>query len=142
MNHNLWVISYLQENIDGPTTYASSCMEYFDLGNRENGTFMIRPNVKLHSFEVQCEFTESQGQVSTERVVWPNETDGNRTVLQKPNKGITIIKTKNLNDINTFPNASARRCTEPNCFTQSIEYHASNEQIEVRMIFANETINY
>ena len=66
---------------------------------------------------------------------------GNRTVLQKPNKGITIIKTKNLNGVNTFPNASARRCTEPNCFTQSIEYHASNEQIKVRMVFANETIN-
>ena len=66
--------------------------------------------------------------------------DGNKTVLQRPAKGITIIKTKNLNGVNTFPNASARRCTEPNCFTQSIEYHASNEQIEVRMIFANATI--
>ena len=50
-------------------------MEYFDLGNRENGTFMIRPNVKLHSFEVQCEFTESQGQVSTERIVLGNKKD-------------------------------------------------------------------
>ena len=53
-------------------------MEYFDLGNRENGTFMIRPNVKLHSFEVQCYFTESQGQVSTERVVRGNKADGRR----------------------------------------------------------------
>ena len=50
-------------------------MEYFDLGNRENGTFMIRPNVKLHSFEVVCEFTESQGQVSTERVLRRNKTE-------------------------------------------------------------------
>ena len=75
MNHISRLISYLQENIDGPTTYASSCMEYFDLGNRENGTFMIRPNVKLHSFEVECEFTESQGQVSTERVVLGNKKD-------------------------------------------------------------------
>ena len=83
-------------------------MEYFDLGNRENGTYMIRPNVELHSFEVRCEFTNSQG--------------------------LTILRTKNSNDQNTFPNASANRCTDPNCFSKSIEYYGSNEQIEVGMV--------
>ena len=36
-----------QENLNGTFTYASSCDEYFQQGNRSNGSFLIRPNQAL-----------------------------------------------------------------------------------------------
>ena len=39
----------LQENLNGTFTYASSCDEYFQQGNRLNGSFLIRPNPVLGS---------------------------------------------------------------------------------------------
>ena len=39
----------LQENLNGTFTYASSCDEYFQQGNRSNGSFLIRPNPVLGS---------------------------------------------------------------------------------------------
>ena len=36
-----------QENLNGTFTYASSCDEYFQQGNKSNGSFLIRPNQAL-----------------------------------------------------------------------------------------------
>ena len=60
-----------QENIVGATTYASSCMEYFKQGDRTNGSYTIRPDVELHSFEVTCEFTEKSGFTIIKPENWP-----------------------------------------------------------------------
>ena len=38
-----------QENLNGTFTYASSCDEYFQQGNRSNGSFLIRSNPVLGS---------------------------------------------------------------------------------------------
>ena len=95
-----------QENIVGATTYASSCREYFKQGDRTNGSYTIRPDVELHSFEVICEFTE--------------------------NSGYTIIKPENWPKNGfTFPEKSESRCTGPNCYQKKIEYGASKDQIKV-----------
>ena len=122
MAHNLWLIywrlNYIQcrhrktnknfkENINGTHTFAASCQEYFDLGNRINGSFKIRPNPELHAFEVECEFNESQG--------------------------LTILRPMEWNQNGfTFPETEDQRCSEANCFTHSFEYSASNQQIEVK----------
>ena len=96
-----------QENINGTYTYAASCQEYFDLGNRENGKFKIRPNATLHAFEVECEFDE--------------------------NGGSTVMKPKQWNEDGfIFPPTEDKRCSEANCFAHSFEYFASDEQIQVR----------
>ena len=82
-------------------------MEYFKQGDRTNGSYTIRPDVELHSFEVICEFTE--------------------------NSGYTIIKPENWPKNGfTFPEKSESRCTDPNCYHKKIEYGASKNQIKVR----------
>ena len=35
---------FIQENINGTFTYASTCDEYYHRGNKLNGSFLIRPN--------------------------------------------------------------------------------------------------
>ena len=95
----------VQENLNGTFTYASSCDEYFQQGNRSNGSFLIRPSPTLHAFEVECIFTESEG----------------RTVLKSEDwteKGFI------------FPKNEEERCTDPNCFSHSFSYSASNDQLE------------
>lgn len=96
-----------KENVNGTHTFAASCQEYFDLGNRVNGSFKIRPDAEYHAFDVECEFNEIQG----------------ITVL-KPNQW--------LQDGYTFPPTEDQRCSEANCFTHNFEYSASNDQIKVR----------
>ena len=57
--------------MNGTNTYAASCQEYFDLGNRVGGTFKIRPNINVQPFEVECEFNglthvgETLGEIRT-----------------------------------------------------------------------------
>ena len=81
-------------------------MEYFKQGDRRNGSYTIRPDVELHSFEVICEFTK--------------------------NAGYTIIKPENWpRNGFTFPEKSESRCTDPNCYHKKIEYGASKDQIKV-----------
>ena len=45
--HLISIKKFSQENLNGTFTYASSCDEYFQQGNRSNGTFLIRPNPAL-----------------------------------------------------------------------------------------------
>ena len=81
-------------------------MEYYKQGDRTNGSYTIRPNVDLHSFEVICEFTD--------------------------NAGFTVIKPENWPKNGfTFPEKTESRCTEPNCYQKKIQYGASDEQIKV-----------
>ena len=81
-------------------------MEYFKQGDRTNGSYTIRPDVDLHSFEVICEFTQ--------------------------NGGYTIIKPENWpeNGFN-FPEKTESRCTDPECYQKKIEYGATTNQIKV-----------
>lgn len=87
-----------QENINGKQTFAASCQEYFDLGNRINGKFKIRPYIELHAFEVECEFNESGGKTIMKPIQWNEE-------------GFV------------FPSADDKRCSEANCFTHDFEVH-------------------
>ena len=87
-------------------------MEYFQQGDRKNGSYMIRPDLELHSFEVICEFTE--------------------------NAGFTVIKPIDWSKNGyTFPEKSESRCTYPNCFNKKIEYGASKGQIKVSNFLLN-----
>ena len=70
----------------------ASCQEYYDNGERKNGTFRIRPNIKMPSFEVNCIFT--------------NEF------------AVTEIDPLNSSDEMIFPRNESQRCSTPNCFTQ------------------------
>ena len=56
--------------MNGTYTFAASCQEYFDLGNRANGKFKIRPNIELHAFEVECEFNENGGETVLRPKTW------------------------------------------------------------------------
>ena len=98
---------YFQENINGTHTFAASCQEYFDLGNRVSGSFKIRPDPEYHAFDVDCEFNE----------------DGSITVL-KPNQWNP--------EGYIFPPTEDKRCSDANCFTHKFEYSASNDQIKVK----------
>ena len=81
-------------------------MEYFKQGDRTNGSYTIRPDVDLHSFEVICEFTQSGG--------------------------YTIIKPENWPENGfTFPEKTENRCTDPECYQKKIEYGATTDQIKV-----------
>ena len=92
--------------MNGTSTFLASCQQYFENGERKNGTFRIRPSIAIPSFEVNCVF-------------------GIETV-------ITEIKPLHFagNDL-VFPKNSSERCIEPNCFAKSIEYDPSLDQIEV-----------
>ena len=106
-----------KESVNGTHTYAASCQEYFELGNRSNGTFKIRPNIEFHAFEVECNFNERGG--------------------------ATIMKPKQWNEEGfIFPLAENRRCSEANCFTHNFEYSASDDQIQVRSLRFNMTYLY
>ena len=100
-----WLNVKIKENINGTNTFAASCQEYFELGNRNNGTFMIRPNPDLHAFSVECGFTE--------------------------NGGVTLLKPKEwTQDGFLFPPNESQRCVDVNCFSHKFEYLASNDQIQ------------
>ena len=92
--------------MNGTSTFLASCQQYFDNGERNNGTFRIRPNVTLPSFEVHCAF-------------------GNELA-------VTEIKPLNLPENGlVFPKNESVRCYEPNCFTEAVKYSPSLDQIEV-----------
>ena len=55
------MLKHFKENLNGTTTYPSTCQEYFDRGTRTNGTFKIRPNLALNSYHVECIFSETEG---------------------------------------------------------------------------------
>ena len=95
--------------MNGTSTFAATCMEYFSLGNRRNGTYKIRPSLEHHSFEVQCEFTSDEG--------------------------LTVLKpTTWRKDGFTYPPTEEKRCFESECFEHSFEYKPSLQQIEVQML--------
>ena len=103
----------------------ASCQEYYDNGERKNGTFRIRPNIKMPSFEVNCIFTNKFA--------------------------VTEIDPLISSDEMIFPRNESQRCSTPNCFTQKgfqiggsklvpqafespqkqFQYSASMDQIEV-----------
>ena len=98
--------SFFKENLNGSETFASSCMEYFDMGNRQNGLYKIRPSLTFHAFKVECLFTETEG--------------------------ITIIKALDwTNDGFKYPKQDEQRCLEPYCFNHSINYGIDIKQFEV-----------
>ena len=70
----------------------ASCQEYYDNGERKNGTFRIKPSTKMPSFEVDCIFS--------------NEF------------AVTEINPLNSADEIVFPRNESQRCSTPNCFTQ------------------------
>ena len=62
----------------------------------------------MHAFDVECEFNENQG--------------------------FTVLKPEQWNEKGfTFPPTEDQRCSEPNCFTHTFEYSASDLQIEVKV---------
>ena len=94
--------------MNGLHKYAASCQQYYDLGERINGTFMVQPNPALKAFIVECEFSD----------------------IQEHSK--TILKPVNWTEEGfTFPENEDQRCSEANCFTHEFEYSASAMQIEV-----------
>ena len=127
---------FFQENLNGTFTYASSCDEYFQQGDRSNGSFLIRPNpglgskfkynlecfpalnlkifipfFELHAFEVECEFTEFGGR--------------------------TVIKSVDWNENGfIFPKSEEERCTDPDCFSHIFKYPVSKDQFQVCFIFS------
>ena len=91
--------------MNGTSTFLASCHEYFVNGERNNGTFRIRPNISIPSFEVNCLF----GNESAFTEIPP---------VNLPKNGLV------------FPKNESEMCPEPNCFTQSVQYHPSLDQIE------------
>ena len=93
--------------MNGTATFPASCAEYFDRGTRFNGTYKIRPSLQLHSFYVECEFTEDTG--------------------------ITVIRQNDWKSAGyKYPENDSQRCLNADCFTKTIEYGVSLDQIEVR----------
>ena len=100
-------LEFTGDHLFSSLSFPASCQEYFDLGNRVNGSFKIRPDPEYHSFDVQCEFNENQG--------------------------ITVLKPSQWTQGGyTFPPTEGQRCSEANCYTHNFEYSASNDQIKVR----------
>ena len=86
----------------------ASCQQYFENGERNNGTFRIRPDISLPSFEVNCVFGNDSGVTEIVPLDWPE---------------IGLV----------FPKNESVRCYEPNCFTKSVQYDPSLAQIEVNL---------
>ena len=63
------------------------------------------PCVELHAFNVECEFTESEGRTVLKSEDWKEEGY-------------------------IFPKSQEERCSEANCFNHSFQYSASNDQIK------------
>ena len=59
----------------------------------------------MHAFQVECTFTESEGE--------------------------TVLKWEDWNDEGfIFPKSEQVRCKDPNCFTHTYQYSASNDQLD------------
>ena len=67
---------------------------------------ILIPFPELHAFDVECEFTETEGRTVIRPVDW------------------------NENGF-IFPNTEEERCTDPNCFSHNFNYLPSNDQIKV-----------
>ena len=105
-----------KENLNGTATFPATCQEYYERGTSTNGTYKIRPSLELHSFYVECEFTDDLG--------------------------ITLLRPRDWkSDGFTYPANDSDRCHTPDCFTKSIDYGITVEQIQVfivkRMIVDN-----
>ena len=98
--------------MNGTLTFLASCQQYFENGERNNGTFRIRPDISLPSFEVNCGFWNESAVTEIQPMNWPKN-------------GLV------------FPKNESVRCSEPNCFTQSVQYNPSLDQIEVTVAFFN-----
>ena len=97
--------------MNGTNTYAASCQEYFDLGNRVGGTFKIRPSIHVQPFTVECEFHDGQG--------------------------FTLIKSKDWKaEGYIFPPNEDYRCEHSNCFMHKLDYETTHSQIEVLKIIS------
>ena len=95
--------------MNGTATFPASCQEYFERGTKTNGSYKIRPSLELHSFFVECEFDES---------------------------GITLIRpTDWKSEGYTYPSNESQECHTYDCYTKSIDYGISLEQIEVHFTF-------
>jgi len=84
----------------------SSCQEYLEIGNPEDGEFLIQPSRDLAPFNVQCQFG--------------NETAN--TIIEKTHSekaGFTSMPGMEYG------------CPTPGCFSDKITYEATMEQIEV-----------
>ena len=92
MKNYLNVTYWIEDKLNGTTTFMASCQEYYDNGERNNGTFRIRPSIKMPSFEVNCIFTKDFA--------------------------VTEINPLNSADEIIFPRNESQRCSTPNCFTQ------------------------
>ena len=92
--------------MNGTSTFLASCQQYFDNGERTNGTFRIRPDISLPSFGVNCRFGNDSAVTEIQPLDWPEN-------------GLI------------FPKNESVRCYEPNCFTQAVQYIPSINQIQV-----------
>ena len=96
----------IKENLNGTATFPASCQEYFERGTRTNGTYKIRPSLELHSFNVECEFIET---------------------------GITLLRPKDWKSEGyIYPSNDSQRCHTRNCYTKSLDYGVSIDQIQVQ----------
>ena len=98
-----------KDNLNGTSTFLASCQQYYDNGERNNGTFRIRPNIALPSFEVYCAFDNTSVFTEIEPLNWPEN-------------GLI------------FPKNESVRCYEPNCFTEEVRYEPTIDQIKVNTV--------
>ena len=101
--------------MNGSATYPATCQEYFDRGTRNNGTYKIRPSLDLHSYHVECIFTDKEGFTLLRPIDW---------------KQSGYI----------FPGNKSERCRDADCFTKMIRYGVNKAQIKVTNPI--EDINY
>jgi len=94
--------------LNGTSTFLASCQQYFENGERNDGTFRFRPDISLPSYEVNCIFGKDSA--------------------------VTEISPLDMSEDGfVFPKNESVRCYELNCFTRAIQYKPSLAQIEALM---------
>jgi len=101
-------LTSLQNQVNGPIKALASCQEHYENGERKNGAFLIQPSLNSEPFEVKCAFdgNEVETSITGRHEHWP-----------------TFTATPGLSN----------GCFEPGCFTDTIHYNASIDQIESLM---------
>ena len=84
--------------------FNASCYELWDLGERENGTFMIQPSLDGLPFEVECQFTDYDS--------------------------ITVINHRQSQSGQTAPPGAEGGCEPRGCFADKITYGLDKSQLE------------